>query len=272
MRSRKKSALILFLVAALMPSLTGAVSNASSSSLCAHSAESCAGTPELSAEFQMSVAPKRLPSHQLAPAALKFSTEVSTGGEQPPPLREIRILIDRHITIDAKGLPVCHPSRVYGTGLSLEKVCRAAIIGRGRAHFEIALPGGNSISAPSRLTAYNTAMEGGHPSLLMAGELEKPTPVSFDIEVSLKRTDKGSFGLEAVLVIPRIDGGSGSLVNLRFDLQRAFARSGSQAHYVSASCRGRRLLSKAALLFENQNSPITSARTVKSVSPCTGEG
>ena len=63
---------------------------------------------DLFVRFKGGIAPNALPRTQLAPIAVSVAGTVKTlSGERPPPLRQIRIELNRGGRLDPRGLPVC---------------------------------------------------------------------------------------------------------------------------------------------------------------------
>ncbi len=208
----------------------------------------CSGFPGLVVEFGGQVAPKRLPGHEMAPVAVRLWGKVATSdGTHPSALREATIELDRSVAVDAKGLPACHPfvrHRVVG---DLSKTCRGAIVGGGRADFEIASPEQAPIRTSSKMTVYN----GGGGNLYVVGVATTP-PRTVVIPVEIGQIPGVRHGLRAVAKIPRIAGGSGSLIDFSLGVKRRFTAMGKRESYVTARCPGDHIETVSSLSFKNE--------------------
>jgi hypothetical protein len=234
----------------------------------------CPSYPSLSARFGAGVEPKELPKDNMAPAALNLSAEISTAdGTHPSALRELTIDLDRNIAIDAEGVPVCRLRNILGQPPGeLRRVCRTAIVGGGKADLEFAVPEEKSIKGSSTLILYNSGIADGVTTLHGVAFINAPVPQAIVISIKIKKIDKGGGGLEAVVRLPMIAGGSGSLIGLRLRLKRLFSFEGKRKSYATARCPKGHLRTAITALFKNEaESPDTPSQTILKgtvVSPC----
>jgi hypothetical protein len=212
-------------------------------------AEGCPGFPGLSARFGIGVAPPKLPKREMAPVAIELWGKVATSdGTHPSALREATIDLDRNFAIDARGLPVCHG----GGRDSIETACAGAVVGSGRADFEIAFPERQQLLRSSKLTAYNLGVKGSVVTLVVTARLTVPVPRVIAIPVEIEKINGGRSGLRAVAAIPVIAGGSGSLIDFRLRLKRLFEFKGSRKSYAMARCPEGSLNAEIEAVFKNE--------------------
>ena len=81
----------------------------------------------------------------MAPVALDFRGRISKeDGSHPPALREVLLDLDKHVSIDATGLPVCARRQLETRGAgSARRLCGEAIVGIGVAHIGVEPPNRN---------------------------------------------------------------------------------------------------------------------------------
>lgn len=208
---------------------------------------------QLIAKFGGGVVPKALPRQERAPVAVKLWGSFSTDtGEHPSALREAAIYFDRAVALNAEGLAVCHPfARESGSG-DLRRVCASAIVGSGRADFEIALPEEASIPVSGNLTVFNGGVKGAITTLYAVAFVKVPVPNAIVIPVKIERIDKGRVGLRAVAKLPRIAAGSGSLLRFSLKVKRRFGDKDAQESYLTARCPDGHLEVASTFLFKNE--------------------
>lgn len=223
--------------------------------------------------FGGGVVPKALPRKERAPVAVKLWGNFSTDtGEHPSALREATIYFDRGVVLDAEGLATCHPfARESGNG-DLRKVCASAIVGSGRAGFEIAPPEQAPIPVPGNLTVFNGGVKEAITTLYAVAFVKVPVPSAIVTPVKIERIDEGRVGLRAVAKLPRIAAGDGSLLRFSLKLKRRFGDKGAQESYLTARCPDGRLEVASAFVFKNEakRSGVAPATTASggSVIPC----
>jgi hypothetical protein len=241
--------------------------------------EGSCGFPRLTAEFGGGVVPRKLPKASRAPVALKLWGRVSTtDGTHPSALRELTVALDRSIAIDAKGLSVC------GGGIhavrrppgDLRKRCRSSIVGGGRADFEIAFPERPPIRERSKLTLYNGGIKGGVTTLYAVAPIETPVPIFIATPIKIKKIHKGRYGLRTVAKLPKVAGGSGSLLDFKLKIKRLFTYNRTKHSLVSAKCLDGKLKAKIikAILRNEAEGPRTET-TIKNTTilrPCRSRG
>jgi hypothetical protein len=210
----------------------------------------------LIAKFAADIAPNKLPTHTLSPAALKLLGKISTeDGAHPSALRKLTLDLDRNIAINAKGFPICHQTGVETYPYphkNLRNVCKSAIVGAGNADFEVAIPEQSPIREQSPVTIYNGGMRQGAMTLFAVASINVPVPNQIVARVKIKKIRKGPYGTEAVAEIPKIAGGRGSVLDFKFTLRKIYPYMGKRVGYFEAKCPTGALKFTASLLFMNE--------------------
>jgi hypothetical protein len=245
----------LILVLAVVAFALALASSASGVAVCLL-APSCPGFPPLTATFGTGVSPSKLPRNGYAPVTVSVFGKVTTNGTHPSALREAVVDIDKDIRVRAKGLPVC-PSGPHrdirepdGGRSKIEKTCPGAIIGRGKAQFEIAFPEQKPIKVTSPLLVINGGEKGGEVTLLIHTFITVPAPTAIVTTVTITR--KGT-GIHTVAKIPVIAGGSGSLLGFNLELEKTYSYKGKEVGYFEARCPdGVFKVNVPSLVFKNE--------------------
>jgi len=189
--------------------------------------------------FSASINPRALPRSKRAPIAVRMASKVvARDGQHIPAIARADIGIDRSVTIDARGVPVCSQGQLEGqTTEGAEVACAAAIVGRGSATVEIALGAGAPIRAESRLLAFNGGVAGRTTTLLVHAYLSAPVAQAIVVPFALTRIAKGGYGMRAQATVPKIAGGSGSVARFDLTLRRQVATTTGGRHgYLLARC------------------------------------
>jgi hypothetical protein len=179
-----------------------------------------AGNLELT--FNGGFTPKTLSKTKLTPISLNVSGKLKTvDGTHPPALNEFIVETDKNGAIDVKGLPVCTASKLQSQDTKhAEAICKSAIIGSGQAKAEIAFPEQAPIPATSKIIAFNGGFKGGVTTLYIHAYLTVPTPAAIVTTVKVKKIHAGRYGLKSVASIPKIAGGSGSVVDFNLTINK----------------------------------------------------
>jgi hypothetical protein len=188
--------------------------------------------------------------------ALALSGRVATAdGTHPSALREMVIDVDRDIALDARGLPACHGPQhdIRRTLAQLARLCHDAIVGRGRADFEIAFPEQLAIRTASKVVVFNNTAKGKPVALVAAAEVDIPAPTIVSMSIDVSRAHVAGYGFRAVTKVPVIAGGSGSLLDFHLRIKRLFGHGRRTESLVTARCPDSVFkLSFPKLLFRNE--------------------
>ncbi len=217
--------------------------------------------------------PRKLPANEYAPVTWSPFLKITTSdGTHPPALRELVVDIDKNVRLNATGFPTCR-----GTALEERsskgalEACRAAFLGEGKAHVEIAGAEGAPELLATRLLVFNGGQRNGAEKLLIHAYLGEPGPTAVVTRIVAQK--KGG-GFHATAEVPVIADGLGSLVDLTFELGKTYSYKGKKVGYFEARCpAGVFKVNMPKLVFKNEaHTPGQSATTALKgsvVVPCT---
>ncbi len=165
----------------------------------------------LRASFRFQMSPSRFPRAKAKPVRVSVSGKYRTDdGSHVPALRELEVELDRHFTLDVKGIPGCGKGTLNVRAATLEG-CEDAVVGRGTVEAEVAFPEQPLTSVSGTLTVYNRGRKPGGADLLGWAYFPAPITGAIAVPVKVRRVDGGRYGWRARLEIPKIAGGSGSI-------------------------------------------------------------
>jgi hypothetical protein len=214
-------------------------------------------------------APKKLSKKTLAPIALTAEGKVATtDGTHPPALDKLVLETDRNGAINVKGYPVCRSSKLQSTDTSHAKAaCKPALVGEGTTTASVAFPESKDVLVHSRLLVFNGGVKGGVTTLYIHAYFSNPIPGAIVTTVKIKRVHHGRYGLESVATIPKIAGGSGSIIQFSLKIDKRFTYKGRETSVLTAKCPDGRLQAHATAYFASGLKAAT-----EFVRPCTGTG
>jgi hypothetical protein len=197
--------------------------------------------------------PRELPAKGNAPVTLSNVTRIGTKDDSPPPvLKTIVFQLDKHGTVDTKGLPVCAPAKLAdATPSEARKRCASALVGKGMGKAEVHMPGQAAITISSPLSFFNGPPSGGKPTLLAHAYETVPAPKALVVPITIERIKHGRYGYRAEVEIPEIAGGFGAPTLAEANLGRTRKRGGKTVGYLNAHCAGGRLQVYGTLSFRN---------------------
>lgn len=190
--------------------------------------------PNVSMVFGSSVTPKKLSRVEPTPIALGIGGRIETvDGSQPPAVKEFVLDLDRHITIDARQLPVCKGGRDIRFP-DLKSRCRDSIVGRGEVGVQIQFPEQSAVSSKSKLIVFNAGGQGaGKATLYAIAYLTRPIVTTFPMAIEITRHPHG---YRMVIEVPTLANGAGSLTYLHAKLEKRFARDGEVVDLLTGRC------------------------------------
>ena len=197
--------------------------------------------------------PQALPAHGGAPVTVKSSVRIGTNdGSQPPALKTITFLFDKHGFIETKGVPVCTMAKLADTTpAQARQRCAGALVGTGIGKARVAMPGQAPLTISSPLSFFNAPPVGGNPSLIAHAYETVPSPQALLVPIEIKRVAGPRYGFKVQIQMPEIAAGFGAATLAEATVGTTFKRGGKQVGYLNARCAGGRLQVNGALSFVN---------------------
>jgi len=219
---------------------------------------------EIHAEFNGGFTPKVLSKKKPTPISFNISGKLKRLNPNPeeqhlPALKEFLLEGDKHAGISVRGIPVCKPGQLQSrTTAQARKICGPALIGSGKTEVGIKFPEQTELFVNSELLAFSGGEKGGVTTLLIHAYITIPTPAAIVTTVKVKKIHKGRYGLESIASIPKIAGGSGSVISFSLKLNKGI---------LSATCPDGHLDARGTAVFADGTR--ASGGVVRT---CTGKG
>lgn len=200
----------------------------------AHSEVRRAGN--LQVAFNGGFAPHSLPRDRAVPVTVSVSGRITTtDGSHPPPLRWLRLELNRNGQLSTVGLPVCRASSLQSaTSAGALARCKGALVGHGSFAADLG-DSGSAIPTRGRILIFNATLA-GKPSLLLHLYGRIPIQSSYVLPLKIRRQTKGEFGTVLATQLPKLAGGSGSITSVELEIGREYSYRGERHGYLSASC------------------------------------
>jgi hypothetical protein len=197
--------------------------------------------------------PRELPKKGNAPITLTSVTRVGTrDGSTPPTLKTLIFLLDKHGTVDAKGLPVCTIAKLEGTTPSqARKRCAGSLVGTGQGTAEVTMSGKAPFTVKSPLSIFNGPPSGGNPTLIAHGYETVPVPKALLVPIEIEKVGGGRYGFRAQVEMPEVAGGYGAPTLAEASIGATRKRGGKTVGYLNAHCSGGRLQVHGTARFTN---------------------
>lgn len=186
------------------------------------------------ARIGATVIPKVLPKDEAVPVGLEVHSRVQMpAGKGAPPLKSIRLHLDRDLRFDFAGVPAClGGSSLEPIGLDdLERECPEAIVGRGEAELTVSLPDAPVVREERPVLVLNGSRKKGPQRLFLFIESTVPVPALLVATASIRDRRRGDLGSLIEIEFPKIAAGAGSLSRLRFRVNRRVV-DGARSHPV----------------------------------------
>ncbi|HEX3609184.1 MAG TPA: hypothetical protein VHU14_05870 [Solirubrobacterales bacterium] len=181
--------------------------------------------------------PRDLPRRAFAPIDFEGHADLkAVGGGVPPPLQQLELEFDRNGRLSTAGLPICQPSQLEeATPAEARNRCREAIVGTGHVGALIALGTGAPTAVSSLMTLFNGPPREGHPTVILHARTTVPAVQTFVITIPIEERG-GLYRYRAIIDVPPIAGGLGSLTHLDVKVGRRYRFRGTERSYVAARC------------------------------------
>ncbi|HET7120932.1 MAG TPA: hypothetical protein VFI17_06730 [Solirubrobacterales bacterium] len=199
------------------------------------------------------VQPRELPKRGYAPISLTSITRIGTMDHTTPStLETIEFLVDKHSTIDTKGVPVCTMTKLAGTTPGqARKRCGAALVGTGLGKAVVTMPGRAPFKISSPLSFFNAPPTNGRPTLIAHAYETVPSPQALLVPIVVERVARGRYGYRIRVDIPEIAGGFGAATLAEATIDAVRKRAGKSVGYLNAQCSGGRLQVEGHILMTN---------------------
>jgi hypothetical protein len=198
-----------------------------------------------------SISPRALPAKGGAPVDVASVTRIkTTDGSQPPTLKQLVFVFDKHGSLDTRGLPTCTLAKLAGTTPQLaRKRCPGAIVGEGVGRAEVRLPGQAPADISTPLTFFNAPPQGGMPTLIAHAYETIPAAKTLLVPISIERIQRGRYGFRVTIEMPPIADGYGAATLAKATIGKTWKRGGRTVGYANAYCAGGRLQVYGTLTF-----------------------
>ena len=168
----------------------------------------------LHTSFRFRANPKKLPTSKRTPVRISISGRNWTDdGSHVPAVQKIELALDRHFALDVAGVPVCKGGSRQVRSATAEG-CEDALVGRGTIEAEVAFPEEPMTTVTGTLRIYNLGRKPGGADLAGWAYFTAPITGVLVIPIEVRRSnDVGRYGWKARMEVPKIAGGSGSIVS-----------------------------------------------------------
>ncbi len=213
--------------------------------------------------FRADFTPTALPRERAAPISVDFEGKISTTDEtHPPALDQMRIELNSAGQVDTRGLPRCRTSALQSTSSdqALER-CRPALVGKGT--FVAQLPVERDLLVGGRALVFNGTVD-GRQGMLIHIFVSDPVRLTLVIPIKISR-HQGSFGTVMTTKVPKLAGGSASIVELKLKIGRRYSVGGESRSYLSAACDAPDGFPGAVFPFARSSFSFSDGRTMHTV-------
>ena len=190
---------------------------------------------DLQVAFNGGFAPHSLPRERAVPVTLSVAGRIATtDGSHPPPLRWLRLEINRNGRLSTVGLPRCRASALQSTtSKGALARCQQALVGRGSYSAELG-GGGSPVPSAGRILVFNTATA-GKPALLLHLYGTTPIQASWWCRCDPSRSQGG---IRDRARYPAAEAGQWGRLGHpdRAEIGRQYTYRGERRGYLSASC------------------------------------
>jgi hypothetical protein len=212
-----------------------------------------AGTGEPAATLEFAVTPKRLPPPGTRAETMTIGIEENATLTEgfPTGMTTATVGLDRSISLEPRGLPVCRWPGVEG-GIQIASAgdeCPHAVVGTVEGSLFFDYPENTPIRTFGKGKVYNGGVRRGVTYLLLEIPFGAPLSAALRLVVPVRPARHGRIGSEATITVPRIADGYGLLTSLRIEVGRTVSRQKGPAGYVIAECRDRKLVASLSVVL-----------------------
>lgn len=177
-------------------------------------------------------APKKLSKTKQTPVKLNVSGDLQTAdGTHPPALREVIVDFDKNAANDVTGIPVCTQAKIVATDTATaKKACGKAIVGEGSTKVAVEFPEQKKFFANGPLVFFNGGKKGGKITVFIHAYVAVPAPTALITTITITKQRSGRYGLHTVSKVPVIAGGSGSVIDFDFTVNKKLTK------FATAKC------------------------------------
>jgi hypothetical protein len=213
--------------------------------------------------FHAGFSPTALPRERPAPISVDFEGRISTtDGTHPPALQRMRVELNSAGRVETQGLPRCRTTALQSTSSDLALArCRRALVGKGT--FVAQLPVERQLLVGGRALVFNGNVRGG-PGMLIHIYVSDPIRLTLVIPIQITHQD-GRFGTVLTTTVPKLAGGSASIVALKLKIGRRFRVDGERRSYLSAACTAAPGFPGAVFAFARGGFSFSDGRTMHTV-------
>jgi hypothetical protein len=197
--------------------------------------------------------PRELPEKANAPVTLSTVTRIKSDDPSSPELLEkLEFMLDKHGSIETKGVPVCTMAKLAETTPKVaRKRCAGALVGTGVGKAAVNIPGKAPFEISSPISIFNAPPTGGKPTLIAHAYETVPVPKALLVPIVIERIRSGRYAFRTKVELPEIAGGYGAPTLAEATLGKTFKRGGKSVGFLNAHCAGGRLQVYGTLTFTN---------------------
>jgi hypothetical protein len=186
--------------------------------------------------FKGQITPHALPRAKEAPVTVSVSGHITTtDASEPPPLRTIRLAINKNGHIDYKGLPKCRYNDIQpSNNQEALDACRSALVGKGHFSAKVLLPEQSPFPSRGKVLAFNGEVL-NHPVIFAHIYGTEPVPTSFVLPFVVRHSN-GQYATTLVAYLPKVGVKWGFVTAVSLKLSRSFQLNGKTHSYLSAAC------------------------------------
>lgn len=212
------------------------------------------GWPGPEFTLSTSIKPRAVSRTKPTPVALGLEARLAPpmAYPHPPQLGQIKMLLDRHLSVSTRGLPSCAPHLRVEPSLPVRRRCEPALVGDGEVEIYYAFPESKGLPLSAKAFLYNGGTQAGATRLWLYAPVTIPVPSAIIIPIDFKRIDAGHLGIEAVVSMPKVAGGYGRTELLSLNLDREYEFKDKTLSVATFRCANEEFASSAEATFRNE--------------------